>query len=124
MEDQIQQNLLDAFHQKRKMQDALDGNVKKFFSKKVNDNNISKLSLQQNNSIADFLTKSKQEFVDAKQKIDGLSTKDPQYAFFRNKMNSVFHKFETLKENVDEFRNDKVNYVTNISDNLVSRALS
>ena len=119
--EQTQKSILEKFHLKRKMQDILDANVKRYFQKKVNDDNISKLSLEQNNSVADYLVKQKENFLQAKKNLEGLNIKDIKYTFFRNQMNAVYERFQMLKANIDEFKKEKIEYVTNISDNLVSR---
>jgi hypothetical protein len=96
--------------------------VKQYHERKGEDEQIAKLSAQQQEAVVDFLMQGKQDYLAARNEISNFAAKDPEYSVHRSRMNNVVRGFEGLKDNLDKFKQDKLNYVKNVSDRLVSRA--
>ena len=112
-------NAANAANRKAK-QNAAATEMKGYINKMSDDISLENLSPDQQNSVTQFLIRQRNIYARAASNAAKIDSADPLYARYAGEMNSVNGALKTLKNNLDVYKQNKVQYANDIKQNTVS----
>jgi hypothetical protein len=119
MSTAMEANTLRSAERKRR-QNAAATEMKNYSVAMKDDINLENLTPDQKNAVTTFLIDQRNKYANAASLAANISTTDPTYTRLVSEMNSVNRSFEVLKNNLDVYKQNKVQYSNDIKKNTVS----
>ena len=112
-----------AVTNRRLQQNHADAEMKGYIDSLSNEYNLANLNKYQQQSVTNFLVEQKRRYANAAMLASKMRSTNPAYVQYRDIMNGVNSSFESLANNLENFKKHKLMYSDAIENNNISRGV-